>query len=341
LFAATRDRGLTVAEIADHAFDMGGGAPTRAQRISATRAAHRLLKRMRETDDRVQALRFQAHREAKAAGAPEIDWTKKHRIGSAADVARHEASRIHTTILRETESWKRAEKLWTWSQQFGSWGRLSRVDRDTLRYDPEFWRATLDTNGTLYFHPPDVPVRIWAVSIQRAGVIWAEVEAINVITERFVSVTYAGEKARLDREGLWKGWAVWRGVKFVSSRTGRAAQRLDDIWQDRYGRASGGVPPVMQMALAEAMALLGVPENFTKEDVLAAFRREAKKAHPDAGGTEEMFRKLVEARDRLLAALGTSAPPPKYAPRGARMVYRRIRLGGSARIGNTRRLSSG
>jgi hypothetical protein len=37
LFAATRDRGLSrglsVAEIADHAFDMGGGAPTRAQRL--------------------------------------------------------------------------------------------------------------------------------------------------------------------------------------------------------------------------------------------------------------------------------------------------------------------
>jgi hypothetical protein len=39
-----------------------------------------------------------------------------------------------------------------------------------------------------------------------------------------------------------------------------------------------------------------------------------------------MFRKLVEARDRLLAALGTRAPPPKlpsYAPMGKRMIYRR------------------
>ena len=49
------------------------------------------------------------------------------------------------------------------------------------------------------------------------------------------------------------------------------------------------------------------------------------KAHPDHGGTPEMFRVLVEARDRLLAALGTSAPPPKppdYAPKGVRFVYR-------------------
>jgi hypothetical protein len=63
--------------------------------------------------------------------------------------------------------------------------------------------------------------------------------------------------------------------------------------------------------------LLGVPEDYSREDVITAFRRKAKAAHPDAGGTAEMFRVLVEARDRLLAALGTSAPPPKppsYAP---------------------------
>ncbi len=43
------------------------------------------------------------------------------------------------------------------------------------------------------------------------------------------------------------------------------------IWQDRYGRrASGGAPPAMRMALAEAMALLGVPKDFSEADVLRA-----------------------------------------------------------------------
>ena len=36
--------------------------------------------------------------------------------------------------------------------------------------------------------------------------------------------------------------------------------------------------------LAEAMRLLGVPDNFTREDIIAAFKREVKKAHPDVGG---------------------------------------------------------
>lgn len=94
------------------------------------------------------------------------------------------------------------------------------------------------------------------------------------------------------------------------------------------------MPPTLQMPLAEAMALLGVLADFTKADVLAAFRRKAKETHPDAGGTAEMFRALVEARDRLLAAIGTSAPPPKapeYAPKGATIVYRRVSLWATTR----------
>ena len=94
--------------------------------------------------------------------------------------------------------------------------------------------------------------------------IWAEVEAIERIAESKITVRYAGEAARLDREKLWRRWALWRGVMFVSSRSGRAANLLDAIWQDHYGRAAGAVPPVMQMPLAEAMTLLGVPANYTE-----------------------------------------------------------------------------
>jgi hypothetical protein len=108
------------------------------------------------------------------------------------------------------------------------------------------------------------------------------------------------------------------------------------MWQDRFGRAAGGAPPVMRMALADAMALLGVPADYSKDDIIAAFRREAKKAHPDAGDDADMFRRLVEARDRLLAALGTSEPAPKaptFSPKGSKTVYRQVKIGSTARIG--------
>ena len=137
----------------------------------------------------------------------------------------------------------------------------------------------------------------------------------------YVTVRYAGDTARLDRRKLWEHWALWRNVYFVSSRSGYAAQRFDEFWQEHYGRAydecgyanADFVPAAMGMPLAEAIALLKVPANFTKDDILAAFRREVKKAHPDVGGTAEMFEALVKARDRLLAALGTNAPRPQAA----------------------------
>jgi hypothetical protein len=137
-------------------------------------------------------------------------------------------------------------------------------------------------------------------------------------------VRYAGEIARLDRRALWCWWAFWRGVQFVSSRTGRIAAELDSLWWQRYG-ARGTIPPAMRMPLAEAMRLLRVAENYSRDDVISTFRKAVKRAHPDAGGTAEMFRKLVEARDRLLAALGEKAKPPKmptYYPKGVQAVYR-------------------
>jgi len=56
-----------------------------------------------------------------------------------------------------------------------------------------------------------------------------------------------------------------------------------------------------------------------------------------------MFRRLVEARDRLLTAIGTSAAPPKmptYYPSGTTIVYRSVR-GSQRRLSQTRRLAHG
>ena len=46
LFAATRDRALSIDEITDNAYRLKGQRPTREQRLAATRATHRLLRRV-------------------------------------------------------------------------------------------------------------------------------------------------------------------------------------------------------------------------------------------------------------------------------------------------------
>ena len=293
LFAATRDHALDLDRIARHAFGLNGARPTRAQRLSATRAAHRLLRRVHEATAKLKSEPNEAKRQA----------------------------------------------LYDFCERIGTWHRVVRLEGKSRHLEIDHWCA-ITLKGRLYFHPPDVPMRVWAVSIGHGGITWVEAEVTN-ITERNIMVRYAGEIARLNRRRLWHWWAWWRGVMFVSSRTGRIADKLDRLWWQRFGRTSiGAVPPSLQMPLQEARALLGVPENYTKADVLAAFRRTAKAAHPDAGGTAEMFRRLVEARERLLAAIGTKAPPPKpptYAPKGAPIVYRSWRQQQN-RLGSTTRL---
>jgi hypothetical protein len=300
----------------------------RAERLSATRAAHRVLRRVRDSTERARGLRSHAHAATEVALGHDRTEDKEYDAKLEADPA-----------------WLKAEKLDEFCERIGYWLRcMVPVEGKPGRIRGEFdhWCTTISIKGRLYFHPPDVPVRVWAVAIGAGGITWTEAEVIKV-TARNVMVRYAGEIARLDRGKLWHWWAWWRGVMFVSCRTGRIAAKLDELWWKRYGATGGGVPPSMQMPLAEAMALLGVPADYTKDDVISAFRKAALKAHPDQGGTAEMFRKLVEARDRLLTALGTSAPPPKpptYAPAGATIVYRSGRSSQRPRLGHgVRRLS--
>jgi hypothetical protein len=307
LLATTRDRALTVDDLADNAYGLSGRKATREQRLSATRAAHRVLRRVKEAYECAEKLRDKAHADVEAALGGEKQYGDKE----------------YDERFRRSPEWIEARRLFDFCERIGWWSRWYKVDRDHLRAEKDFWQTTT-VKGRLYFHPPDVPVEVWAVRIDRSGVHWFDAEVVK-ITTRNVMARCAGEPARLDREKLWRWWAFWRGVMFVSSRTGRIAAELDEIWWRRYGRAASGVPPSMQMPLAEAMAILGVPANYTKADVLAAFRYKVKKAHPDLGGTAEMFHMLLEARDRLLAALGTSAPPPKppvYAPSGVTLLYR-------------------
>ena len=50
--------------------------------------------------------------------------------------------------------------------------------------------------------------------------------------------------------------------------------------------------------------VLGVSRSATRDDVEAAYRKKAKTAHPDTGGSVEAMQKLSEAREAALRALG-------------------------------------
>jgi hypothetical protein len=172
---------------------------------------------------------------------------------------------------------------------------------------------------------------VWAVQICPHGVLWAEATLAG-LTKTKVRVRYQGDLVLLDRAHLAYGRVVyWRGVAFTARRRGIAAYLFDEEWQRQYAVRRERAP----MPIDQACALLGIGIDYTREMVLVSFRRAVKKAHPDVGGTSEAFRALYEARDRLLATLGTQAPlsrePSFIAPKGVKIVYRQASAKGKGR----------
>ena len=59
----------------------------------------------------------------------------------------------------------------------------------------------------------------------------------------------------------------------------------------RYYAESGGVSP---------LSVLGLPQSATKADIKRAYKRLARKAHPDGGGSHEAFLKLNQAYESAM-----------------------------------------
>jgi hypothetical protein len=141
LFAGTRDQSLTVGEIADYAFALAGQPADRAQRLSATRAAHRLLLRMREAESKRSQLISDAHSEAKAAVGERP--TRKYPVGLAAYKAAQKAYDVavarYDAALKATECWRSAEKLNAYVDQFGSWVWSIYKGDGPARGEREYW----------------------------------------------------------------------------------------------------------------------------------------------------------------------------------------------------------
>ena len=265
----------------------GVDKPTRAQRGSVLRGARNVLRRENDADKR---------------------WHK----GLA------EAQKAAVAEFGEHEGYA--------SLQFRQFVDAHPANQTNARRgDPKLtsWRVTERADRTVVFHHRSRPVRVWAVRISEGGVMWVEAEIVKITAAR-VTIRYQETLAPVDRNSLVHhlGGAWWRGVRFVSCRDGFTAELFDRQWRDTYSTLAPEPMP-----LEAARRLLELSGNYTREDVISAFRQAAKCCHPDLGGTAEQFQALVQARDRLLAVIGTSAPAPlapSFAPAGQRVIYRRF-----------------
>lgn len=72
----------------------------------------------------------------------------------------------------------------------------------------------------------------------------------------------------------------------------RIASEIESLWWELHA----------------AVAAFGLHVGYIRRDVEAAFRRLARSAHPDTGGTLEEFQSLVAQRDLLLKHLSHQGP---------------------------------
>jgi hypothetical protein len=84
---------------------------------------------------------------------------------------------------------------------------------------------------------------------------------------------------------LDRAWPDWREQAAAGASSGGGGG----------GRGPGGV-----MGRAEALAVLGLPEEATRDEILAAHRRLMRAAHPDQGGSAWIAARVNQARDVLL-----------------------------------------
>ncbi len=81
-------------------------------------------------------------------------------------------------------------------------------------------------------------------------------------------------------------------------------ERTHPDWRDKWNATAGAQGQAAgtstRMTRQEALAILGLKEGASTEDIRAAHRRLMKTAHPDMGGSDYLAAKINEAKELLL-----------------------------------------
>ena len=116
--------------------------------------------------------------------------------------------------------------------------------------------------------------------------------------------------------GPFKGWRLDELdrsqletlLHYCRQQDNDSVQLLDSYLQQRFpgetdfGATESSPPPDSQSGLTrrEALAILGLGDDASDEDIVAAHRKLMQKLHPDRGGNHYLAAKVNEAKDFLL-----------------------------------------
>lgn len=107
--------------------------------------------------------------------------------------------------------------------------------------------------------------------------------------------------ADMDRSQLEQFFA------FCRSEDADSLQLLDSYLRQRFpgetfagGQQQAGVASAHTMGRAEALAVLGLQDGATDDDIIAAHRKLIQKLHPDRGGNDYLAAQVNLAKDILL-----------------------------------------
>lgn len=124
----------------------------------------------------------------------------------------------------------------------------------------------------------------------------AVVEDLIDRLHKITPVTLKEEKDRRRFQTMLRGALAFLRWKDLIRRR-RTEQQIPPEFFERHRTASSRP---MEFSLKKYFIVLEVPPNSTKEEVLKAWRKLARRHHPDAeGGDEERMKQLNDAKDRI------------------------------------------
>ena len=139
------------------------------------------------------------------------------------------------------------------------------------------------------------------------------------VTSRIIKMTLdhdSGDLSGVVLESTFKGWLLnelnrqqldellsycqHEDTDSAQLLTSYLEQRFSEDAQDREETDRGGENGASPSSRAEALAVLGLQDDATEEDITAAHRALIQKSHPERGGNDYLAAKINQAKDQLL-----------------------------------------